>query len=175
MFCENCYAGHDGSYGSGRFCSNKCARSFSTKEKRAEINEKVSSKLTGKSTNGRCGWEYISIERKIKGRINSAKHNTERAHYDLYVLSWDDFIQKSGKQKIRKRVLIEQDGKCICGLSEWNGKKLSLQLHHKDGDHDNRSRDNLECLCPNCHSITKNFGFKGRTHIPWNKGKSKVS
>ena len=43
--CENCNAEHDGSYGSGRFCSSKCARGFSTKAKRKEINEKVAKKL----------------------------------------------------------------------------------------------------------------------------------
>lgn len=31
MICENCGKEHDGSYGSGRFCSKKCARSYSTK------------------------------------------------------------------------------------------------------------------------------------------------
>lgn len=31
MICENCKINHDGSYGSGRFCSSKCARGFSTK------------------------------------------------------------------------------------------------------------------------------------------------
>ena len=44
--CENCEQEHDGSYGSGRFCNAKCARGFSTKAKRKEINEKVSKKLT---------------------------------------------------------------------------------------------------------------------------------
>lgn len=43
--CENCGKEHGGSYGSGRFCDNKCARGFSTKGKRVEINEKVSDKL----------------------------------------------------------------------------------------------------------------------------------
>lgn len=43
--CENCELEHNGEYGSGRFCSNKCARGFSTKNKRLEINEKVSLKL----------------------------------------------------------------------------------------------------------------------------------
>ncbi len=43
--CENCGKEHDGSYGSGRFCDNKCARGFSTKGKREEINEKVGDKL----------------------------------------------------------------------------------------------------------------------------------
>ena len=32
--CENCGKTHDGSYGSGRFCSSFCARSFSTKNKK---------------------------------------------------------------------------------------------------------------------------------------------
>ena len=44
--CENCEKEHNGSYGSGRFCSAKCARGFSTKAKRSLINEKVSKKLS---------------------------------------------------------------------------------------------------------------------------------
>ena len=31
MICEKCEQEHDGTYGSGRFCSSKCARGFSTK------------------------------------------------------------------------------------------------------------------------------------------------
>jgi hypothetical protein len=46
-YCENCGCKHDGSYGSGRFCSVKCSRGFSTKAKRKEINEKVSKSLRG--------------------------------------------------------------------------------------------------------------------------------
>lgn len=40
--CENCSSLTSGEYGSGRFCSAKCARGFSTKNKRKEINEKLS-------------------------------------------------------------------------------------------------------------------------------------
>lgn len=43
--CENCDRNHSGEYGSGRFCSSKCARSYSTKEKRSKINEKIRQKL----------------------------------------------------------------------------------------------------------------------------------
>jgi hypothetical protein len=50
MFCQRCEKSHDGKYGSGRFCSAKCARSFSTFSKRSEINEKVSDTLTGRKT-----------------------------------------------------------------------------------------------------------------------------
>lgn len=45
--CENCNNEHNGEYGSGRFCSIKCARGFSTKIKRKEINQKISEKFTG--------------------------------------------------------------------------------------------------------------------------------
>lgn len=43
--CEKCGAEHDGSYGSGRFCSKFCARSFSTSKNRKEISKKTSEKL----------------------------------------------------------------------------------------------------------------------------------
>lgn len=48
--------------------------------------------------------------------------------------------------------------KCdCCGISEWQGKKLALQLDHINGDnHDNRL-ENLHWLCPNCHSQTDTF------------------
>lgn len=47
-----------------------------------------------------------------------------------------------------------------CGISEWHGKEIRLQLHHKDGDHFNNELDNLMLLCPNCHSQTDTFAGK---------------
>lgn len=44
-----------------------------------------------------------------------------------------------------------------CGLTEWLGKPIPLQLHHKDGNHNNNTIDNLELLCPNCHSLTDTY------------------
>jgi len=42
VVCEKCGGTHDGFYGSGRFCSEKCSRGFATQKRRKEINEKVS-------------------------------------------------------------------------------------------------------------------------------------
>jgi hypothetical protein len=45
-----------------------------------------------------------------------------------------------------------------CGLDEWRGSPLKVTLHHVNGDpYDNRL-ENLQFLCPNCHSQTPNFG-----------------
>lgn len=48
-----------------------------------------------------------------------------------------------------------------CGCDgNWRGKTLALQLHHKDGNHNNNTLDNLTFLCPNCHAITDSYGGK---------------
>jgi hypothetical protein len=57
---------------------------------------------------------------------------------------------------LRKKIAMEeQDYKCShCGLDEWMGLRITLELDHIDGDRYNNVRSNLRCLCPNCHSIT---------------------
>jgi len=58
-----------------------------------------------------------------------------------------------------------------CGLKDtWNGKPITLELDHIDGDNTNNSLDNLRLLCPNCHSQTENFRGKNI-----NTGSKKVS
>ena len=60
-----------------------------------------------------------------------------------------------------KRYLIKRaNGKCErCGWGEINPytQKIPLELHHKDGDYRNNTEDNLELLCPNCHSLTDTY------------------
>ena len=55
----------------------------------------------------------------------------------------------------QKKYLIEDKGEfceeCHIG-PEWNGKALSLQVDHIDGNSDNNLPDNLRLLCPNCHT-----------------------
>ena len=66
--CENCNCDHKGEYGSGRFCSSKCARGFSTSKKRKEINAKVSKKLKYPDVTKQCPICGISFTRNWKGR-----------------------------------------------------------------------------------------------------------
>ena len=57
---------------------------------------------------------------------------------------------------IKEGFLKEECSSCHLG-PEWNGKKLSLQLDHKDGNRKNNLLSNLRILCPNCHSQTDTF------------------
>jgi 5-methylcytosine-specific restriction endonuclease McrA len=47
-----------------------------------------------------------------------------------------------------------------CGLTHWLEKPITLEVHHKDGNHLNNELENLELLCPNCHSYTDNWRGK---------------
>lgn len=65
--------------------------------------------------------------------------------------------------KLLKRLVDEnmKEYKCeICGITEWNKKHISLVLHHKDGNHSNNDINNLQVLCPNCHSQTDTYAGK---------------
>lgn len=69
------------------------------------------------------------------------------------------------RTKLKKRLIREglKKYKCeCCGITEWNNKPISLQLHHINGVHNDNRLSNLQLLCPNCHSQTENFGTKGK-------------
>ena len=59
---------------------------------------------------------------------------------------------------LRRHVFEEQNGKCAkCGIKDWQGNPIVLELEHKNGNGDDHSRDNIELLCPNCHSQTPTY------------------
>ena len=47
-----------------------------------------------------------------------------------------------------------------CEIKEWNGKSISFELEHIDGNRFNHKIENLKILCPNCHSQTKTYRGK---------------
>jgi HNH endonuclease len=85
------------------------------------------------------------------------------------VLSNEYFMTGQGlKRKLIAAKLMED--KCSeCGLLPmWNGKKLTLQLDHIDGNRADNSLGNLRLLCPNCHTQTHTFSkgkFRNKAHV----------
>lgn len=136
-YCPKCNSTHEKS---GLFCSRSCANSRSWTE---EQNKSRSDKLTGRNTAAKnTDWDKWreSIKKSYLQKYN------ETAFENL------------GCENKRRRVFEEQNYCCAkCGLSEWLSLPITLELEHKDGNNQNNSRDNLEGLCPNCHSITKTW------------------
>lgn len=91
-------------------------------------------------------------------------HFTGRARqYNIEKIPIEDYLSNKCQiptAKLKTRLIKEglKENKCeICGISEWQGNPIVCQLHHIDGNHLNNNIDNLQILCPNCHSQTSNF------------------
>jgi hypothetical protein len=120
MICENCENQHNGGYASGRFCSVKCSRGFSTKVNRKEIASKISKTL--KNTGNpdvilkcnSCGSEFIICWSKRNQKNCSVSCSITKRNRDS-VLSDDH------KNNIKKGVLKNyENGKNVYGgRTKW--------------------------------------------------------
>jgi 5-methylcytosine-specific restriction endonuclease McrA len=155
MICEYCEKEHNGSYGSGRFCSKHCAKGFSSKEKRELINEKISYKLK------RIPDRFCS-----KCKINKIKHNNKSGICKKCrppAKTRSEIITRH-RQK-RKEFLVEyKGGKCEkCGETRpWilvfhhiNPKEkvfgLATRGTTKSIERDIQEVNKCILLCSNCH------------------------
>jgi 5-methylcytosine-specific restriction endonuclease McrA len=67
--------------------------------------------------------------------------------------------------KLRLRLLEEGifPHRCNnCELTDWLGNSIPLELEHIDGNSSNNKLENLELLCPNCHSLTDTYRGKNK-------------
>ena len=65
--------------------------------------------------------------------------------------------------KLKRRLIKERikPHQCErCGLTEWQGQAIPLELHHINGNHNDNRLENLLLLCSNCHALTDNFRGK---------------
>ncbi len=185
MKCENCQIEHDGEYGSGRFCEQKCSRSFAAKTNREETSKKVSETLKRKFLSGEFkpvnsfkmgvdhrrdsrphikGLYKHSEETKRKLKIISMKRSEKDFQYKLNNISFENLTKKMR----RKILFIERGEKCeCCGIEHWLEQKLSFEIDHIDGNYRNNNKENLRILCRNCHSLTPTWrggNIKHRVH-----------
>ena len=93
------------------------------------------------------------------GKIRSDKR---RSASDI--LKVTDSPHREHANKLRRALIeIGRPYECAtCEISSWQGKPLTLEVDHLNGNwHDNRE-DNLRFLCPNCHSLTETYGIKNK-------------
>ena len=72
-----------------------------------------------------------------------------------------------------RRIILKENllpYQCSCGnTGNWQGKEMTLDIDHINGNHRDHRLKNLRFLCPNCHSQTPSFRNKNGT------GKQKVT
>lgn len=103
--------------------------------------------------------EYGLDTSHFTGQAHTKNKGNFRTPIEVYLQN----KQKITSFKLRNRLFAEgyfEKRCCRCGLTEWLGNPIPLELHHKDGDKNNNSLENLEILCPNCHYFTENYKTK---------------
>ena len=141
--CPKCNTEH---IKSGNYCSRSCANSRVFTD---DAKKKKSLALKGKPANRQ---DVESWKKSIS--------NAQRKRFD------ERTFDECGWDSKRDRVIKEQNYKCFnCGISDWLGKPISLEIDHKDGNNSNDIRENLEALCPNCHAQTDTWRGRNKKSV----------
>lgn len=76
----------------------------------------------------------------------------------------DTPFDELGMENRRRRVFEEQNYSCNrCKRTEWEGFPIPLEYEHRDGNNQNNARENVEGLCPNCHSLTPTWRGRNKS------------
>lgn len=111
-----------------------------------------------------CGKELIGDKKRNKYCCQQCQLDYQ---YKQYIERWKNGQESGRKGKyevsnhIRKYLFEKYNNSCQkCGWNKINPitGNVPLQIHHIDGDCLNNSENNLELLCPNCHSLTDTYG-----------------
>lgn len=91
----------------------------------------------------------------------------QQDYYDNYIKNWKKGVESGANESgtkvskhIRRYLFEKHDSKCSrCG---WNTKNpytnsVILEVEHIDGNSLNNKEENLDLICPNCHSLTPTY------------------
>jgi len=149
--CPKCNTEHEKS---GKYCCRSCANSRVFSD--VAIEKKRNKSLNFWSQFDEAGRKQQHKEKMLKYDFVAHQKKVQEANLKT---SWDRPYEEMHHGALRKRLLHERNytcEECRCG-NEYNGKPLSLELEHIDGNKLNNKIENLKILCPNCHSQTPTF------------------
>jgi len=170
QYCGSEYYIRPSRYEESKFCSRIChdkGKTYSDGRKRVSKEKVVAirlkERLSVRDIADRLNISYSTVARHVKAhpltekerrQINADKQKRKR---------WGDCKSKVS----RKRFLIEERGyRCErCEIEKWQGKRIVMELNHIDGDTGNNRKDNLELLCPNCHSQTPTWCGRNKKRL----------
>lgn len=167
--------------GNGKFCSRLCSIQFHTNEPticscgKKTTNKKYCSRSCAAKTNNSL---YPKRHMKLQGCCSSCGAMTKKRYkfcnncrpkqvkYFTYIEEWKSGLHQTTNKEyislhIRKYLFEKYSNSCqICGWSETNSitGKVPLTVNHINGNWRDNREENLELLCPNCHSLTHNYG-----------------
>lgn len=108
----------------------------------------------------------ISVEHFNRNKYT----NYNRVKVPLTVRKEDFSVNSKKTNKYIKKVILENNlisyicaSKGCENQGEWLGKSITLQLEHKNGIRNDHRLENMEFLCPNCHTQTKTYCSKNST------------
>lgn len=137
-----------------QFCNHSCSAAFNN-----------SKRIRPRMCVG-CG---LPFTRRHVAAACSQRCDKE-AKYRGYIQRWLNGEIPGGSwaavaNPVRKWLIETHGEQCsICGWAEVHpvSKRIPLQVDHIDGDPYKHRPNNLRLLCPNCHSLTPNFGGLNR-------------
>lgn len=108
------------------------------------------------------GGNRTSVKTRIeKMQLDTSHFSRKRKNVDIFIEN-SKTSNSTIKTRIIKDGLIEYKCKKCHNKGEWCNAKLTLQLEHKNGCNTDNRLENLEFLCPNCHSQTNTWSGKKR-------------
>jgi len=103
-----------------------------------------------------AGGNYEHMQKQLYRLNLLCEHWTKQSWCkDKQLKDWKDYSKNSN---LKPNLIKFRGHKCEdCGLSEWKGGNIPLELHHIDGNRSNNEVNNLQLLCCNCHALTPNY------------------
>lgn len=132
MKCEKCGKEHDGSYGSGRFCSSNCRRAFNLSKASKENRQKHLLKLHNLRRSSYGTWKCSHCDFIGETRVKLQNHLHEKHPQFCKHGAWNKGLTKETNASLKKcSETIKQklaNGEII---PTWTGKKHSEETKQK--------------------------------------------